>query len=319
MEKESTQTFIVEQDQVGTRLDRFLVAVLPEYSRAQIQKVIKSGKALVNEKKSTPHLLLQVGDRVTFAVAEKPTMKAVPEIEIVSETPDYLVINKPSGIVVHPDSRHINGTVVNFLIQKYPEIAKVGDDPNRPGIVHRLDKDASGLLLVARTQPAFEYFKQQFQDHFVEKEYVVLVHGRGLEKSGEINSAIARSKSGKMVARASVKRVADLFKDQDHDRGKDALTLYQVLEERGSYTLLSVRTKTGRTHQIRVHFYSIGHSVVGDSLYRNKKHIMPPSHKCRLFLHARRLAFHDPKGEYRDFSLTLAKDLESFWDTLQKA
>src|SRR3989344_1118360 len=255
---QNTQEFIVAPNQAKMRLDLFLVPILSGYSRAQIQKMVKNGDIAVNGKKATPHFFLQEGDRVTHSVPQEKPSAMIPEIEVIAETPDYLVINKPSGVVVHPDSRHKSGTVVDFLVQFDPQIAKVGENPTRPGIVHRLDKEASGLLLVAKTEESYRHFKKQFQTRVTEKEYTVLVHGGGLASHGEIDSAIARATSGRMKALPKAKRVVDLFKLQEKETGRDARTLYNVLEARGPYTLLSVQTKTGRTHQIRVHFFSIG-------------------------------------------------------------
>lgn len=297
---------IVDESFAGLRLDLFLVKSLADYSRSQIQKMIKSGNITVNDEEISAHHWLKKGDAIDIIFLKEREPEKAPLMEIVRETPEFVVINKSAGIVVHPDSKHKSGTAVDFLLKKYPEIKNVGDDVNRPGIVHRLDKDASGLMVAARTQKSFENLKKQFQDRTIEKEYLILVHNPDLPDLGEITTALSRSKvSGKIVARSDIAAGA-----------KAAHTIYNVLERRKNFALISVKTKTGRTHQIRVHFHSIGHSVAGDKLYKQKQakgKINPP----RLFLHAAKLSFTDMAGERQKFQLPIAEDLQDFWDDLK--
>lgn len=304
---------IVDESFAGLRLDLFLVKSLAGHSRSQIQKLIKGGNVTVNNEKISAHHWLKKGDVISIVFSKEREPESVPSIEIVGETPEFAVINKPAGIVAHPDSRHKSGTVVDFLLDKYPEIKDVGDLSTssrqvnlRPGIVHRLDKEASGLMIAARTQKNFENLKKQFQSRTVEKEYLVLIHDPNLSDQGEITTPLGRSKiSGKIVARPGIA-----------DQAKEAHTVYKVLERRKNFALVSVITKTGRTHQIRVHFHSIGHSVAGDKLYKQKR-IKEKSEPPRLFLHCSRLAFKDIKVKRHEFSLKLAKDLQKFWDSLK--
>ena len=296
---------IVDESFAGLRLDLFLVKNLAGHSRSQIQKLIKSGNITVNDEKISAHHWLKKGDAINIVFLKERGRESAPSIEIIRETPEFIVINKSAGIVAHPDSRHKSGTVVDWLLEKYPEIKNVGDDINRPGIMHRLDKEASGLMVIARTKPSFENLKQQFQKRLIEKEYLILAHDPDLPDSGEIERPLGRSKLGKIVA-------------QTHgtEKTKTAHTLFEVLERRKNFALISVKTKTGRTHQIRVHFYSIGHSVAGDKLYKQKQtkgKINPP----RLFLHAAKLSFTDISGERQKFQLPLADDLQDFWDSLK--
>src|SRR3990172_6749182 len=276
---------IVNDSSAGLRLDLFLVKNLAGHSRSQIQKLIKSGNITVNDEKISAHHWLKKGDAINIVFLKERGRESAPSIEIIKETPEFIVINKPAGIVAHPDSRHKSGTVVDWLLEKYSEIKNVGDDMSRPGIMHRLDKEASGLMVVARTKQSFDNLKEQFQKRLIEKEYLILAHDPNLPDSGEIERPMGRSKFGKIVA-------------QTHGTGKKkiAYMFFEVLERRKNFALISVKTKTGRTHQIRVHFYSIGHSVAGDKLYKQKQtkgKINPP----RLFLHAAKLSFTDISGE----------------------
>ena len=296
---------IVNDSSVGLRLDLFLVKNLAGHSRSQIQKLIKSGNITVNDEKISAHHWLKKGDAISIVFLKERGRESTPSIEIIKETPEFIVINKPAGIVAHPDSRHKSGTVVDWLLEKYPEIKDVGDDINRPGIMHRLDKEASGLMVIARTQKSFDNLKQQFQNRLIEKEYMILAHDPDLPDRGEIDRPLGRSKFGKIVAQTHT-----------DEKTKTAHTIFEVLERRKNFALISVKTKTGRTHQIRVHFYSIGHSVAGDKLYKQKQtkgKINPP----RLFLHAAKLSFSDIGGERQNFQLPLAEDLQNFWDSLK--
>lgn len=216
----------------------------------------------------------------------------------VEATPDYLVIVKPAGLVVHPSEAIKSGTLVNGLLAKYPAIAQVGDDLLRPGIVHRLDREVVGLMIVALTQPAFDYFKKQFQGHAISKKYTALVYGTDLPAAGEITFPLQRSKDGKMVSVPEQGRPSDA--------AKWAKTEYEVLERFPNHTLVRAVTVTGRTHQIRAHFHGIGHPLVGDSLYQIKRFINT-RHWNWLFLCADYLSFIDPEGQKKEYTLPLPK------------
>jgi len=219
------------------------------------------------------------------------------KLKIVYENEDVLVINKPAGLVVHPSKPNQSDTLVNGLIAYYPGIKNVGDDPMRPGIVHRLDKDTSGLMVVAKNNTSFEYLKKQFAERKVIKKYLALVHGRVRDEKGTITKAISLSK------KSHQKRSALL-----DDKAKKAWTEYKILKRFEDYTLLETYPKTGRTHQIRVHLTSIGHPIVGDRQYRFKRQPELPGLK-RQFLHAAYLKLKLPNGKLIELKSDLPKDL----------
>lgn len=233
------------------------------------------------------------------------------KIKIIHETPDYLIVYKPYGLTVHkPNANYPFPTLADFLVTKYPEITKVGDDPVlRPGIVHRLDKDTSGIMLVCRTQEAFEYYKSLFKKRTIHKKYYVLVHGQ-LFHDQTIDKPIVRSKTDGSKFCVSVGKTAS-------DKAKQAITDIEVMKIYRDFTLLSAKPKTGRTHQIRVHLQSISRIVAGDTFYKPKK-FKSPNKLNRLFLHAYYLKFKDMNGEKQEFKIGLPKDLHAFLDTLPK-
>ncbi|MFA6475409.1 MAG: RluA family pseudouridine synthase [Patescibacteria group bacterium] len=224
---------------------------------------------------------------------------------ILAETPDYIVVDKPTGLVVHQASQHPEpDTLVNELLLRYPEIATVGDDLTRPGIVQRLDQGVSGVMVVARTQDMFEHLKQQFSQHLVKKHYTALVHGTMGQPEGEINFAIARSSKDytKMAARPD-------------DTGKTAITRYNVIRQYPKYALLDVEILTGRTHQIRVHLNAINHPLVGEAIYKpkNLKSRLQPG---RPFLHSTSLGFYLPNGSLVGYTAPLPEPLQAILDGL---
>lgn len=246
--------------------------------------------------------------------------------KIIFENSDYLVINKPAGLIVHGGPGITEPVLTDWLRKKYPEIENIGDDPLRPGIVHRLDKEASGLMIITKTQKAFDYFKKQFQKRKIVKKYLALAHGRISKDDDIINFPIKRSKDGYKMAALPVssETISDKNKPNNRDRGtlraqedsKEAITEFSVLNRYINYTLLDVKIKTGRTHQIRVHFYAYGHPLVGDPLYWTKKtKVKNEKLKLgRIFLVARELSFKDLDGEKQIFSIEPPTDLQSFLD-----
>lgn len=225
------------------------------------------------------------------------------EPKIIYEDENVLVVNKPAGLEVASEKNKEELTLVDWLIKKYPAMAKVGPDPSRPGIVHRLDKNASGLLLVAKTEAAFEHLIKQFKERTIKKEYAVLVHGEVTKEEGMIEFPIARANSGRFAALPL-----------GSEAGRLAITEYEVVKRFKNFTLLRARIKTGRTHQIRVHLFALGYPVVGDKLYRPKKikePLMP-----RLFLHASKIGFRDLNGEWREFESDLPEDLKNFLEKI---
>jgi 23S rRNA pseudouridine1911/1915/1917 synthase len=222
---------------------------------------------------------------------------------VIYENNDFLVIDKPSGLEVAAEIKKDEPTLVDWLVEKYPTVAKVGGDPVRPGIIHRLDKSASGLLAVAKTQAVFDNLIKQFEERKIKKEYTVLVHGQVSKDEGTIDFPIARAKSGRFAALPL-----------GSEKGRVAITEYEVIKRFRNFTLLKVKIRTGRTHQIRVHLRAIDHSVVGDKLYKQKK--IKKIILERLFLHASKLGFYNLAGEWKEFEIGLPVELKEFLKTL---
>jgi len=217
------------------------------------------------------------------------------ELNIVYEDTNLLVLNKPSGISMHKTHENDQRTsIADLLLERYPSLRTVGEDPLRPGIVHRLDKETSGLVLVAKDNETFSYLKGLFQNRQIQKTYIALVYGVPKNAHGVIEAALGKIGT-KQTTQLTGKRIL---------KERDAVTEYNILQQFAQYALLEVSPKTGRTHQIRVHLKSIGHPIVGDPLYGPRKHKLPAG-LTRLFLHAQRLAFTTPDGK----SLTLEADL----------
>ncbi|MDD5252045.1 MAG: RluA family pseudouridine synthase [Patescibacteria group bacterium] len=306
-------TYEITAEEVGRRLDVFLAEKYPEVSRGIIQKLIKDGSVTVNGKKVTPHLALRLGDRVEMN--EEPQPVAPPEmkpradikLDVVYEDDDVAVINKPSGLLVHPTVRDEHDTLAHAVLAYWPQAATVGEAPERPGIVHRLDREASGLMVIAKTKKAFDSLKRQFQKHTVKKEYVVLVYGRPPKDEGTIDLSIGRSAKGdRMAARA-----------ETLPGDREAITHYRIKEILKNATLLDVTIETGRTHQIRAHFKALGNPVVGDPLYQASHFTTLPIN--RLFLHAARLAFTHPTTRRKmKFEAPLPPELEAILTRLRQ-
>lgn len=269
---------IVEEGDKGKRLDAFLHDQLPKYSRSRLQSWVKEGKASVNGKVEKPSRVLRLGDTVEFAIGIIPGLSAIPEeipLEILYEDPSVVVINKPAGMVVHAGAGVHSGTVVNALLHRYKHLSSVGGDV-RPGIVHRLDRFTSGVLIAARNDEAHRDVALQFSSRQVTKIYLTLVEGR-LTGSGRIIKPITRDPANRMRMTARL------------DRGRTALTDWEVLENFDGFTFLRIHLGTGRTHQIRAHMAALGHPVAGDMMYGGAR-----SDWARYFLHAHRLTFRSP-------------------------
>lgn len=301
--------FTVQTTDYCERLDKFLAAQLPNATRSFVARQIKRGAVAVNSSPTNAHYKPKTGDVIEITNSEQRPPSVTPDqsvaFKVIDEQPDFLVVEKPAGLVVHPAFGVFEPTLADGLAAKYPELTSVGEDKLRPGIVHRLDRDVSGLMVVARTQAAFEKFKQQFQERAIEKQYTALVHGVIDEEHGVIDTPIGRSqtKSGKMAAHT-----------QGLEGDKSALTEYKILKRLKNYTLLSVAIRTGRSHQIRVHLHSIGHPIVGDALYTNKR--VKRKDLGRIFLHASKLSFDDPCGERKTYESPMPKELKNFYETL---
>jgi len=298
------QEFCVTQpEHEGQRVDVFLAECLPELSRSRIQKLIVRGSVRVNDEEIKPSCRLQNGDRVRIGyekeVKEVITAENIP-LNILYQDDHIVVLNKSPGMVVHPGSGVIGATLVHALLYHFPEIGNVGES-ERPGLVHRLDKDTSGVLVAALTPEAYSNLQKQFKDRTVEKRYYGLVRGRIRDEEGVIDKPIGRHfKHGNRISTKTRKP-------------RDSKTLYSVEKYFSEYSLLVIKPVTGRTHQIRVHMTFVGHPIVGDSLYGKKKTSCP-----RLFLHAFFLEFNHPvTGERVRFSAPLSLDLQSYLDGLE--
>lgn len=320
----SSSTIADSGDGAGERLDRWLTLQLPEHSRNVVQRWIKEGNVLVNHSPARANLRLSPGDRVQVDIPETPTVtelspEAIP-LSILYEDSDILVINKPAGLVVHPAAGHAGGTLVNAVLHHAPDLQGIGGEL-RPGIVHRLDKDTSGAIVVAKHESALRNLQAQFKSRKVSKQYIALVEGKLEKDNGRIVAPIGRDPHNR-------KRMAVITTEKSGAvTARAATTEYNVLARysvslqndlgRGTFTLVEAHPITGRTHQIRVHFASIGHPLVGDPIYGLKRQrIRAP----RLFLHAARLAFSLPStGEWKEFSAPLPADLEEVLDALQAA
>ena len=309
--------FIAAADDAGKRLDQFLVGQIAETSRARIQQLIDEEKVLVNDNASKATLRLRAGDRITILGEVKPPpLRAIPEeipLDIVYEDNDFAVVNKAAGMMVHAgagateDERN-RGTLVNALLHRFGQLSGVGGEL-RPGIVHRLDKATSGLIVVAKNDASHRTLAEQFAQRIVKKTYIALVHGWMKQDRGTLRSSIGRDqvRRTRMTTRSS--------------SGREAITHYTVREridsKYGKFSLLEVRIDTGRTHQIRVHLASLRHPVVGDTLYgapremrgKNESGISLP----RNFLHAAALQLRHPQSnEELSFARPLPEELQSF-------
>jgi len=281
-------------DKPGVRLDKYVCDKLSELSRARIQRLIAEGHVTVNDQVVKAGLKLNAGDRLKVVLPPAPPSPLTPEaipLNIIYEDEDLLVVDKPAGLTVHPAPGHPAHTLVNAILSRFPHLAALSDSL-RPGIVHRLDRDTSGVMVVAKNSLAQAELMEQFKAHSVAKAYLVLVKGKLTPENGVIEAPMGRDPRNR-------KRMAVVA------GGREARTEYQVIKYIGDYTLLEVKPETGRTHQIRVHLSAIGFPVVGDKMYGVKSPFLP-----RQFIHASRLGFSLPSsGKYMEFKSELATDL----------
>jgi 23S rRNA pseudouridine1911/1915/1917 synthase len=278
----------------GERLDHYLQSRMGEFSRARIQAWIKDGLVRVNGAAAKPSTILRGGEQIEVSPADPPPLKAEAEdapIEILYEDAAVIAVNKPAGLVVHAGAGAHSGTLVNRLVHHFASLSKIGGEL-RPGIVHRLDRGTSGVILVARTDAAHRALAAQFSGRTTEKTYLALVEGRVNADSGRITKPIARDPAHRTRMTARL------------EHGRDALTEYRVLRRFEKFTYLEVRIGTGRTHQIRAHLASIRHPVAGDKLYGAQA-------VDRIFLHAWRIRFDSPAtGERVTVEAPLPEELD---------
>jgi 23S rRNA pseudouridine1911/1915/1917 synthase len=311
------QLLTINDDAAGARLDSFLASHLLEVSRTRIQRAIEDGDVLVNQRAAKPSYRLRAGDQVEVDLPEPPPVELIPEpirLNIVYEDDDLIVVDKPAGMVVHPGAGIESGTLANALVYHFNALSETAGRI-RPGIVHRIDKETSGLLVVAKNDLAHERVSDQFRDRQVFKMYLALVYGRMSQERGEIEARIGRSPHNR--TRMAVLRGG---------AGRTAHTVFQVAQAYAEFTLLKVQIKTGRTHQIRVHMAHIGHPVVGDATYGGGREnsIRDDSTRRQInalgrhFLHSAQLAFTHPRtGARLEFSSPAPPELAAFLKQLR--
>ncbi|MGZ4789940.1 MAG: RluA family pseudouridine synthase [Terriglobales bacterium] len=308
---------VTEKDS-GTRLDQFVATNIPDVSRARVQQLIREEKLLVDGKPAKPSFKLRGTEHISIiGEAQPPPLRAIPEdipLDIVYEDDDLAVVNKPAGMMVHAgagatDDERNRGTLVNALLHRFKTLSEVGGE-SRPGIVHRLDRNTSGLMIIAKNDVAHRKLAKQFSGREVSKEYLALVHGWFKETKGTISAPISRDvqRRTRMTTRGS--------------GGRSAVSHYEVLQKLespyGKFSLARVRIETGRTHQIRVHLSSMGHPIVGDTLYGAPGKVRSPKGGRELslerqFLHSANVQFRQPKtGKMLRFESELPRELREF-------
>lgn len=297
--------FTATAENIGERIDKLLSQQLPEMSRSALQKLVNDGCVLVNGNAVSKNYKMKNSDTVIVDIPEPEELKAEPQditIDIVYEDDSLLVVNKPQGMVVHPAAGNPDGTLVNALMYHCKGRLSSINGVIRPGIVHRIDKFTSGLLMVAKTDKAHNFLAKQIKDHSFTREYNAICVGRFKDLTGTVNEPIGRSKFDR-------KKMCVTYQNC-----KEAVTHYEVLEELGQYSLVKFRLETGRTHQIRVHSAFIGHPVLGDDVYG--KAYKGLDGQC---LHAKKLGFiHPESGEYMEFDSELPEYFVKVLEKLRK-
>ncbi len=309
----------VDPGQVPLRIDRFLMDRLPHVSRNKLQGAIKCGFIKVNEQSIKPNYKVRPLDQIVVALPKPPPSgEVIPQdipLDIIFEDEALLIVNKPAGMVVHPAYKNWQGTLVNALTFHFQNLPNMSGNEGRPGLVHRIDKDTSGLLVVAKTESAMTHLAKQFFDHSIERKYVALVWGTPQQASGRIDAALGRSPKDR--------RIVMTF--EDNLLAKHAVTHYKILEDLHYVSLLECQLETGRTHQIRAHMVHLGHPLFADETYGGKKIIKGTSFsKYKAFvdncfqlmprqaLHAQSLGFiHPLTGRAVHFEVPLPSDFEA--------
>jgi 23S rRNA pseudouridine1911/1915/1917 synthase len=307
-----TSLFVTDEND-GLRLDRFLVSVLGDQSRSQLQRLIKDGHVRVENRPARPNQPVKRGQTVTVDIPAPVEATPKPEaldVPIVYQDADLVVVDKPAGMVVHPAAGHAGGTLVNALLHQIDDLSGIGGE-KRPGIVHRLDRGTSGLMVVAKNDAAHEELARQFRDREVEKEYVALVWGV-VQAGRRIDAPIGRDPANRKRMSAKARR------------SREAVTrIVRAEHVNPAVTLAQIAIHTGRTHQIRVHLSAIGHPIVGDPLYGGVHRRVPGDLRAvlrleRPFLHAAKLAFkHPADGRRMEFTSELPDDLQRVLDALR--
>ena len=294
------ESFEVEAEQEGERLDKFLSIIYPDFSRAFFQKLIKNNQVAVNDKVQKASYCVKIDDIVTVEIPDAVETTIEPEnipLDILYEDDDLLVVNKPKGMVVHPSAGHYSGTLVNAIMYHCKDSLSGINGEIRPGIVHRIDMDTTGSLIVCKNDDSHNHIAAQIKEHSVNRIYVGIVCGNVKEDSGTVEGAIGRH---------PIERKKMAINEKN---GKPAITHYKVLERFGNYTYMQFKLETGRTHQIRVHMASIGHPLLGDALYSSGR--SPFKHLQGQCLHAQTIGFVHPRtGKYMEYSAPLPEYFE---------
>ena len=302
------ETYNIEADENWTdkRVDKALADYFDNYSRSFLKKLLDDGNILVNDKKAKPSLKIASGDRIDITIPSIASVEIEPEnipLDIVYEDEDIIIVNKPKGMVVHPAPGHYSGTLVNGLMYHFKDSLSGINGELRPGIVHRIDMDTTGLLVVCKNDAAHNFLSEQLAVHSITRKYYCIVHNRFKEEEGTVDAPIGRNpKDRKMMA-------------IDRKNGKRAVTHYRVLENFDKYSFIECQLETGRTHQIRVHMASIGHPILGDDVYSHAR----SGYKLQgQTLHAGVLGFiHPSTGEYMEFKAPLPEYFEKLLKDLR--
>ena len=300
-------TFAAEKEDVGTRIDVFLAENMEDLSRSGVQKLIDEGLITLNGGKTKANYKLRAKDIIDVTVPEAKEVEILPEdipLDILYEDADVIVVNKPQGMVVHPAPGHFSGTLVNALMFHCGDELSGINGEKRPGIVHRIDKDTSGVLMIAKNDMAHQSLAAQLAEHSITRKYNAVVYNGFNEDEGTVNQPIGRNPQDR-------KKMAVTQKHSRH-----AVTHYRVIERMEKFTLIEAQLETGRTHQIRVHMTHIGHPLLGDPVYGPKKQPIALEGQA---LHARVLGFIHPRtGEYMEFEAPLPRHFEALLERLRK-
>lgn len=304
-ELKNKKNIIVENDSTGLRLDKFLSLAFPEFSRSFIQKKIETGEILVNNENKKDSFKLSLGDSITLSFDEpKETeieAKDIP-LDIIYEDNDIIIVNKPKGMVVHPANGHTDDTLVNALMYHCGDSLSGINGEKRPGIVHRIDKDTTGALIVCKNDRSHNFIAEQIKEHSVNRKYVGIVIGNVIEDEGTVDAPIGRDRKDRKKMTVSID-------------GRNAVTHYKVLERFSDYTYMEFRLETGRTHQIRVHMAYKKHPILGDTVYGPKK---CPFNLEGQTLHADTIGLiHPSTHEYMEFHAPLPEYFEKLLKTLR--
>lgn len=294
------ESFEVGYEQEGERLDKYLSMIYPDFSRSFFQKLIKNGQVKVNDIPEKSSYSVREEDIICVTIPDAVQTSIEPEnipLDILYEDDDVLIVNKPKGMVVHPSAGHYSGTLVNGIMYHCQDSLSGINGEIRPGIVHRIDMDTTGSLIVCKNDESHIHIAQQIKAHTVNRIYVGIVCGNVKEDEGTIEGTIGRHPTERKKMAINVKN------------GKPAITHYKVLERFGNYTYMQFKLETGRTHQIRVHMAGIGHPLLGDTLYSSGR--SPFKHLQGQTLHAQTIGFIHPRtGEYMEFSAPLPEYFE---------